>query len=211
MDLYNSKNKADFIEQRTFFEKLCDARTLLNRKNYLQDKPLLEETTVHDFSKIKVIMDDLQDNGFIEDWTIGGGTAVMYYANAIPSIDVDIFAHYTSTSFLAPLSEVYEYLIDKYKAKVEKEMIKIGSLYLQFLPADSNNPVDTEATKHPNIIKGGLRLFEFEYLICSMLYVGSKKYIPRLSLIKSEELYDEKKLIRLLKKFGLEKEWEDVN
>jgi len=207
---YNTTNKSEFFSKRNFFEKLCDARTLLNRRNYLQDKPLIENVSVSDFSKIKDIMDDLQDNGFIEDWIIGGGTAVMYYADAIPSIDVDIFAHYTSTSFLAPLSEVYEYLIDKYKAKIDSDMIKIGGLYLQFLPADSSNPVDTEATKHPNIVKGGLRLFEFEYLICSMLYVGSKKYIPRLSLIKMECRHDEKKLNKLLKKFGLEKEWEDV-
>lgn len=202
--------KAEFFRQRNFFEKLCDARTLLNRKNYASDSPLLENAAVSDFAKIKDILDDLQDNGIVADWIIGGGTAVMFYSEVIPTIDVDVFARYSAPSILAPLQDVYAYLTGKYDATAVGGMLRIGGLYLQFLPADSGNPVDAAAVRHPHIVKGGLRLFELEYLICSMLHVGARKYLPRLALIKTENRYDGKKLAGLLRQFGLELAWQRI-
>lgn len=203
-------SKSDFFKRRSLAEKLCDARTLLNRKRYFRSEPLLENVLESDFERVREILNDLQDKGLISEWIIGGGTAVMYYSDVVPTIDIDVFARYAAPSFLAPLSEVYEYLIGTYHAKIEAELIRIGSLYLQFLPADSTNPVDAEATRYPCMIRDGVRLFELEYLVCSMLYVGSKKYLPRLALIKSESRYDAAKLAGLMKKFGLEEKWESI-
>ncbi len=200
--------KEEFFRQRTLAEKLCDARTLLNRRRQFRNEPLLATVGEPDLERVKVILDDLEEGGFISDWIIGGGTAVMYYSEVIPTIDIDVFARYGLTSPLAPLTRVYEHLIASYNAKAEGEMIRVGGIYLQFLPADSGNPVDAEAVKHPNIVSGGLRLFGLEYLICSMLQIGSRKYLPRLALIKTENRFDREKLDGLLKKFGLENKWD---
>lgn len=204
------KLKKKFLEGRTFFEKLCDSRTLLNRKRWLNDQPLLESVDEKDLDKVKKILDDLQDKNIIGDWVIGGGTALIYYTDAIPTIDIDVFSYYTSASIFAPLGDLYEYMKDKYSAEVDGEAIKVNGLYLQFLPADSTNPVDEEAVKHPLIIKNGLKIFKLEYLICSMLYLKSQKYMRRLPIVKDEQKYDEQALRKLLKKFNLEKEWEKI-
>ena len=202
--------KEEFFRNRSLSEKLCDARTLLNRRQDFRGLQLYEKLDASDFEDMKVILDDLRDQGLISEWVIGGGTAVMYYTDAIPSVDVDVFAYYPHTSALAPLSRVYECLITAYGAKIKEEMINVGGIYFQFLPSDSKNPVDAEAARHPNTVKGGLKIFGFEYLICSMLYVGSRKYISRLMTIKAEQSYDDKKLSELLKKFRLEKQWEAI-
>jgi|GEM_PF-2246990 len=205
-----AESKKRFLESRTFFERLSDSRQLLNRKLWYQDKPLLENVSEGDFDKIKKVLDDLQSQGIIKDWIIGGGTALMYYTDAVPTIDIDIFSYYTSASFMRPFGDLYEYLSTKYGAVPQDEMIKVGNLYLQFLPTDSTNPVDEEAVKHPNIIKHGLRIFQLEYLICSMLYLGLPKYVKRLETIKAENKYDFETLKELLKKFRLEKKWDKI-
>jgi len=203
-------SKEEFFKQRSLAEKLCDARTILNRKRFLRNESVLENVVESDLLRFKAIMDDLEESSLVSDWIIGGGTAVMYYSEVVPTIDIDVFARYAAKSFLAPLSEVYAHLVEKHNTRFEAEMVRIGSLYLQFLPADSGNPADAEAVRHPKIIQDGLRLFELEYLICSMLHVGSRKYLSRLTLIKSESRYDEAKLIGLLKTFGLEQKWESL-
>lgn len=204
------RSKKSFLESRSFFEKLCDARTLLNRRLWMQQKPLLESVSESDFSNIKKILDDLQKQKIIGDWIIGGGTALTYYTSAIPTIDIDVFSYYTSATIFRPFGDLYDYLIEKYDAKPKGEMIEVKGLYLQFLPADSTNPVDEEAVKHPVVIHGGLKIFSLEYLICSMIYLGSPKYKERISRLKKEKKYDETTLVSLLKKFGIEKEWSKI-
>lgn len=203
-------SKKRFFNQRSLGKKLCDARILLNRKRFFRNEPLLEKVIESDFIMVPEILNDLEENGLLSGWIVGGETAVMYYSDVVPTVDIDVFARYAAPSFLAPLSKVYEYLFAKYHAKIEAEMIRIGGIYLQFLPVDSNNPVDAEAARHPNSIPSGLRLFQLEYLICSMLYVGSKKYLPRLAFIKAENMYDAVKLSGLLLKFGLGERWEKI-
>jgi hypothetical protein len=205
--MINLKKKAQFFKERAFYTKLCDARTLVNRHRYFHNETLLEKVEPEDFEKVKEILDDLQGQGIIGDWIIGGGAAVTYYTLAIPSIDIDIFSTYQASSMFEPYGKLYSYLAKKYGARVEAEMIVIDGLYLQFLPSDSSSPVDVEAQQHPLITEDGLRLFELEYLICSMLYLGTPKYKIRLQHLKAEAQYDEEKLRRLLLKFGLDTKW----
>lgn len=202
--------KDQFFRERPFFEKLCDGRELLNRQRYFRDLPVYESVDPEDFAKAGKVLEELQENGIIGNWIIGGGTALTYYTTSIPTIDVDVFAYYTAGSMFEPFGQLYPYLIENYGAKVDHEMIKVGKVYFQFLPLDTDNPVDAEAVKHPNVVKGGIRIFKLEYIICSMLYLKAPKYDPRLVLLKSEKQYDEKELRKLLKKFDLEEEWDDV-
>lgn len=204
------RDKNFFFRSRKYHEKLADARRILNRRQYAQKKTLFEKVEPEDFEQVKIILDDLQSKGIIGEWAIGGGAAVTYYTLAIPSIDIDVFSTYAGSSLLMPFGDLYPYLIKTYGAVAEGDMLRIKGLYLQFLPAESSNPVDAEAVKDPRILEDGMRIFKLEYLICSMLYLRSPKYQARLLHLKVEHQYDEQELRKLLQKFGLEERWDRI-
>ena len=43
------KAKDEFFTTRSFIEKLTDARTLVNRKRFSEDEPMLDEVCAQDF------------------------------------------------------------------------------------------------------------------------------------------------------------------
>lgn len=197
--------KYESFKNRTFAEKMCDSRILVNRKRFFDKKPLLEQVNETDCTRLVAILADLEKRRMLADWAIGGATALSNYTVAIPTVGIDIFGHFPAAN---GFRAVAAWLTQAYEAIESDDMLKIGSLYLRFLPLESANPVEREAAVKAVRLAGGFVIFSVEYLICSMLLTNLKRQYPRLLLMKSEQPYDSATLLAVLDRFALRERWE---
>ncbi|HPH03785.1 MAG TPA: hypothetical protein PK297_12600, partial [Spirochaetota bacterium] len=82
--------KYDFFKSRSFAEKMCDSRVLVNRKLLFEKQPLLDQVEQTDCARLVTILADLEQRGLLADWAIGGATALSNYTIAIPTVGIDI-------------------------------------------------------------------------------------------------------------------------
>ncbi|HOG64852.1 MAG TPA: hypothetical protein PLD82_05385 [Spirochaetota bacterium] len=199
------ERKYAFFKNRSFAEKMCDSRVLVNRKRFFDKKPLLEHVDETECVGLVTILDNLEERGMLADWAIGGATALSNYTIAIPTVGIDIFGHFPMAD---GFQAVAAWLKQTYDAVEYDAMLKIGSLYLRFFPLESSTPVDREAAAKAVRIAGGFVIFPVEYLICSMLLANQKRQYPYLLLMKSEQPYDPATLQAVLEKFALRERWD---
>ena len=80
-------------------------------------------------------LNDLETKGLIDRYVIGGGIAVLYYAEPVLTYDLDVFCLLPSAgSGLITLSPIYEYLRKK-GYSVHGEHVVIEGIPVQFIPA----------------------------------------------------------------------------
>lgn len=161
-----------------------------------------------DFPKIIDIIEDLKDQNLIQDYCLGGATALLYYSTPHLTEDIDIFIELKRKSLIYNLSDIYQYLKDNYQAVEKGEFILIKGFPVQFLLA--GNQVTQEAFDEANYINISgkkFKIFSLEYLIAIMLYLGKSKYKERLRIVKEEQKYDENILNKLLQKYNLINKW----
>jgi hypothetical protein len=180
----------------------------------LQEKALFFNRVKYKFSEtfqmpeIIDILNDLENNDIVEDYVIGGATALLYYSTPHLTDDIDVFIKKKQKGLLFSLSDLYEFLKRKYKAVEEGEFLIIKGNPLQFLvPGDK---ITQEAFDNPNIVnvKGKkFKIFSLEYIIGIMLYLGKSKYKERLRIVKEENQYNDKELNTILKKYNLLDKW----
>jgi hypothetical protein len=148
------------------------------------------------------IIRELKEKKVLEDFSIGGGIAALYYIEPLLTYDLDIFfiPIKESIDVLAPL---YRYLKEKgFKAK--KEHILIEGVPVQFIPV--YNELVKEAVQHSVEVKYGrikTKILGLEYLIADMLQTYRPKDRERLVKIFEEAKIDLKILNKILKKYGL--------
>lgn len=72
------------------------------------------------------VLNELEKNGLLERYAIGGGIAALYYAEPVLTYDLDVFCILPSErEEVITLSPIYEYLQDKsYKADEEHILIE---------------------------------------------------------------------------------------
>ena len=81
------------------------------------------------------VLNDLAKKGLIERYVIGGGIAVIYYAEPVLTYDLDVFCFLsTEREGLITLSPIYEYL-GKKGYSVQGEHVAIEGIPVQFIPA----------------------------------------------------------------------------
>src|SRR5437879_585468 len=100
-------------------------------------------------SDVFQVLNDLKQEGIIEEYAVGGGMAFLFYAEAIRTYDLDVFV------FLPPqkglvigLTPLYEHL-RKRGFEPHKEHVMIHDVPVQFLP--SYNELVDEAVKQAEI------------------------------------------------------------
>ena len=81
------------------------------------------------------VLNDLAKKGLIERYVIGGGIAVICYAEPVLTYDLDVFCFLpTEREGLITLSPIYEYL-GKKGYSVQGEHVAIEGIPVQFIPA----------------------------------------------------------------------------
>jgi len=183
----------------------------------LQEKALFFDKIRYKFSEnfnlpeIIDILNDVEKNGIVEDYVIGGATALLYYSTPHLTEDIDVFIKKKQKGLLFSLTDLYDFLKKKYRAKEEREYLIIKGNPIQFLiPGDK---ITQEAFDNANrvTVKGkAFKIFSLEFIIAIMLFLGKSKYKERLRIVKEENKYNNNKLIKILSKYNLLDKWNKI-
>ncbi len=157
------------------------------------------------------ILDEMVRERVIDDYALGGATALAYYSDNILTEDIDVFVYFTSRSkFLIDLNPLYEYLVKTKNARAEGQYIILEGFPVQFLvPYDD---LSKEAFSNSITVLYGdvqVRIFDLEFLMAIMIQLGKQKYRERLRRLIEENSFDEKKLQAILTKHMLGNKWLD--
>jgi len=155
------------------------------------------------------LINQMQADGVIGEYAIGGAVGATFYLDPVATLDVDVFvALPTGGGGLVSLSPIYEYL--KARGCVEKEEhMVIGGWPVQFLhPCDA---LETEAVAEAvaaTVEEVGTRVMSAEHLVAIALSTGRAKDHTRIAQFIEQDAVDRKKLRSLLERHGLTSKWQ---
>ena len=152
------------------------------------------------------IINDLEKEGVIQGYAMGGATALLFYAEPALTFDVDIFVFLPgdkSLNNLVDLSPLYKTLASKgYSA--EKEHVLIESIPVQFIPV--YNSLVRDAVEHASVKEYEgvpIKVLTLEYLLAIMIDTNRPKDRERISQLMGVTDYDKKILSSILEKYSL--------
>ena len=157
---------------------------------------------------IKVI-NQLEQEGHIGPYAIGGAIAATRYIEPIQTYDLDIFVMLPlSPSGLTSVSPIYDYLT-QHGYTPSGESIIIEGWPVQFLPV--YNQLTEEALEQAIEVRFGTtptRVMSAEYLAAIMLETGRPKDHARLIQFFEFEAIDRTMLENIVERHGLKGNWE---
>jgi len=160
------------------------------------------------------ILNELEKEGVIKTYALGGATALLFFAEPASTYDVDVFIlldQKPSTS-LIDLTPLYESLKRKgYEA--DKEHFMIDGIPVQFIPAYNDlveEGVNKAVIKDYQLVK--TKVVSLEYLIAIMLDTYRPKDKERIAKLLEEGVeFDKNKLSEILSKYHLTEKWEKIS
>lgn len=155
------------------------------------------------------MLNEMQADGVISQYAIGGAVAATFYLEPAATLDVDVFVLLARTSgALVSLSPIYEYL--KARGGIEdKEHIVLADWPVQFLVPGNDLEREAVAASIPVDVEG-VRTWVMlaEHLVAIALSTGrAKDHIRVLQFIK-EKAVDQPMLEAILQKHDLLPKWE---
>jgi len=155
------------------------------------------------------MINQMQADGIIHHYAIGGAVAATFYLEPAATLDVDVFVLLANSGKgLVSLTPIYEYL--KARGGVEEgEHIVLGDWPVQFFVPSSELELEAIAASVPVDVEG-VRTWVMlaEHLVAIALSTGrAKDHIRVLQFIK-EKAVDEVVLRAIVQKFGLLSKWE---
>ena len=156
------------------------------------------------------MINQMQSDGIIGKYAIGGAVGATFYLEPSATLDVDIFVTLptVSRSSLLNLAPIYDYLKAR-DCKVQGEHIVIGSWPVQFLPASNALEEDALASASPTEVEGvPTFVMGAEFLIAIALRTGRPKDHNRILQFLDQNVADLGRLKDLLKRHALESKWE---
>jgi hypothetical protein len=160
------------------------------------------------------MLNQMQADGVIENYAIGGGIAAIYYLEPYQTDDIDIFIPVSSVSVgevgLISLEKVYGYL-KKLGYLPSKEGVMIEDWLVQFIP--TSQPRQEEAIANSQRVRYGeteTSIFTAEHLAAELLFSGRRKDQLRvIALIESKKV--NMKIFReIINRHGLTDKWETL-
>lgn len=163
-------------------------------------------------NKVIAVIDQMQADGVIGRYALGGAMAAVIYVDPFPTQDFDFFVHLKSpVSNLDPLRPIIDYLEPRGYPIKEVEFLIEGFL-VQFLPFTS--ALTEEATEMANLaVIDGVQVpvLSPEYLTAVMLETGRTKDFLRAKMFLDQEAVNLDELKILIEKFNLEAQWQKLN
>lgn len=169
-----------------------------------------EESVFSRMLKIITLFEKMEKDKIIENYVIGGATALSYYSSPTVTEDIDIFINLISKVFIMNLASIDNYIKQNSNAIEKGEYLIIEGIPVQLIVPESG--LHEEACKNPTIVNEHgfkIKLFPIEYLMAIMISLNKPKYRYRLSIIKEDE-YDIRRLNSILKKYNLLGKWEKI-
>jgi hypothetical protein len=156
------------------------------------------------------VINQMKEDGVIENYAIGGAIAAMFYIDPFNTEDLDVFfAIRDMEGALDFLSPIYKYLTER-GYQVEGVMINIEGWPVQFLPL--YNPLVEEAVERANETEyhqTPVRVIRAEHLVAIMLDTGRPKDYARITRFIEAGLVEMESLTDILSRHKLDKKWRD--
>ena len=160
-------------------------------------------------------LNELKRKGLLTNYAIGGGVAVLYYAEPVLTYDFDVvcvFPHSAGT--LLDPTPVYRELKRQGFCFGKEDQIVISGVPVQFIPAAEGLLSEALANAREVVIDGvPTRIITLEYLVANMLKLYRPKDRAKLDLIVNNEAVslDQEHLEQILRTYGLTGKWEQFH
>lgn len=154
------------------------------------------------------VINQMQADGVIGQYAIGGAVGATFYLEPVATLDIDIFVSFQQTGTLLTLSPIYNYLTAR-GFKIEKEYIIIEDWPVQFLPTSNALVEEALVCALETEVEGvRTRVMTAEHLTAVALQTGRAKDFSRiLQFIESGVLAPDK-LNEILVRHDLLAKWE---
>lgn len=157
-------------------------------------------------------INEMQDEGVIGNYAIGGAIGAAFYIEPTTTYDIDIFISFRNIpgSSFASL-DYYSYLLAR-GYKPEGEHIMIEGWQVQFLPAD--DALYSEALAQAVETEVGdvkTRVMKAEHLMAIALKTGRRKDLIRVEQFVEHNVYDLNELNQILERHNLVEKWRQLN
>lgn len=159
------------------------------------------------------ILNQMQSDGVIGKYAIGGAIGAAFYLEPTTSFDLDIFISFANSASnpLSPLEPIYEYL-KRRGAKIEKEHIMISGWPVQFLPAEEGLLKEALAAAVQVDVRGVKTwVMSAEHLIAIAVRLGRKKDEARVERFIELKKYNPDKLQDILGRYSLVEKWKKIS
>ncbi len=155
------------------------------------------------------IINQMQQDGIIKKYAIGGGIAAIFYIEPITTFDLDVFVLLPdNAALLTSLTPIYDWL-QKRGYYPEKEQILIEGIPVQFMPA--YNKLVNEAVANASEITYGKTptyILNPEYLLAIMLQTFRPQDRQRIIMFLDEADYSVDLLDHVLRRHDLKEKYE---
>ena len=160
-------------------------------------------------AQIITIIDQMEAEGVVDRYAIGGAVGATFYLEPVATLDVDVFVTFQQqpTQVILSLRPIFDYLTAR-GGVVEGEYIVIGGWPVQFLPP--TGPLAEEALVEAvtfDVEGTPARVFTAEHLAALALETGRPKDHARLLQFIEAGVIDADKFQSILRGHGLVDRW----
>lgn len=159
-------------------------------------------------SKTLGILNEMQREGVMGEYAIGGAIAAFYYLEPAATFDVDIFISLEpKTGELVSLGPIYQYLRARgYHEKAETVMIEDWDV--RFIPAYNSLVKEALSAAQTIDLDGtATRVLPAEHLMAISLQTGRSKDFARLAQFVEAGVADKARFDEILRRHDLEEKW----
>ena len=158
-----------------------------------------------------VMLNQIERDGVIKRYAIGGAVGATFYLEPVSTLDVDVFIAFKpqQESIIVSPTPIFDYLRG-FGCKMEGEYIVISGWPVQFLPVSGpllgealDNAVEVDVESEP------ARVLPAEYLAAVALQTGRAKDKARLLQFIEAHALDRKKFEQLVERHGLTNKWRE--
>ena len=155
------------------------------------------------------VINQMQADGVIGKYAIGGAVGATFYLEPSATLDVDIFVSFPSVpaNSLLNLAPINDYLLAR-SCRADTEYIVIGEWPVQFLPPSGDLEREAIDQALQTEVDGATTwVMRAEHLVAIALQTGRANNHSRILQFLEQDAVDQSKLEELLKEFNLADKW----
>jgi hypothetical protein len=155
------------------------------------------------------VINQMQADGIISKYAIGGAIATTFYLEPTSTFDIDIFISFEDVppGSLVSLAPIYDYL-KSLGCRAEHEHVVVGGWPVQFLPADDTLTNEALLQALGTTFQGVKTwVMTAEHLMAIALRTGRGKDLIRIDQFLNSKVFDDGKLGQILARHGLLEKW----
>lgn len=160
---------------------------------------------------VLVMLNQMQRDGVIGRYALGGAVGATYYLEPVSTLDVDVFIAFNPEkgSIIVSPAPIFDYL-KKFGYKMEGEHIVISGWPVQFLPASGALLEEAMASAAEVDVDGvSTRVLPAEYLAAIALQTGRAKDKARLLQFIEAGAIDRSKFENIVTSHHLSDHWKN--